>query len=42
MPATGRRVDVRGASIFEFSGERIRRCSDYWDLATFLGQLGLG
>jgi hypothetical protein len=36
MPATRRRVAVRGASIFEFSGDRIRRCSDYWDMATFL------
>jgi hypothetical protein len=41
MPATGRRVEVRGASIFEFAGNRIRRCSDYWDMATFLKQLGL-
>jgi steroid delta-isomerase-like uncharacterized protein len=42
MPATGKRVDVRGASIFEFAGDRIRRCSDYWDMATLLKQLGLG
>jgi len=41
MPATGKRVEVRGASIFEFAGDRIRRCSDYWDMATFLKQLGL-
>jgi steroid delta-isomerase-like uncharacterized protein len=41
MPATGRRVEVRGASIFEFAGDRIRRCSDYWDMATFLKQLGV-
>jgi steroid delta-isomerase-like uncharacterized protein len=41
MPATGRRVEVRGATIFEFAGDRIRRCSDYWDMATFLKQLGL-
>jgi steroid delta-isomerase-like uncharacterized protein len=41
MPATGRRVDLRGASIFEFNGDKIRRCSDYWDMATFLKQLGL-
>src|SRR5947209_3197653 len=36
MPATGKRIEVRGASIFEFSGDRIRRCTDYWNLATFL------
>jgi steroid delta-isomerase-like uncharacterized protein len=41
MPRTGKRVKVRGASIFEFRGDRIRRCSDYWDMATFLKQLGL-
>jgi predicted ester cyclase len=41
MPATGKQVDVRGASILEFAGDRIRRCSDYWDMATFLKQLGL-
>ena len=41
MPATGQRVEVRGASIFEFVGDKIRRCSDYWDMATYLKQLGL-
>ncbi len=41
MPATGKRVEVRGASVFEFEGNKIRRCSDYWDMATFLRQLGL-
>jgi steroid delta-isomerase-like uncharacterized protein len=41
MPATGKHVDVRGASVFEFAGDKIRRCSDYWDMATFLRQLGL-
>jgi steroid delta-isomerase-like uncharacterized protein len=40
LPATGKRVEVRGASIFEFAGDKIRRCSDYWDMATFLKQLG--
>ena len=41
MPATGKQVEVRGASILEFAGEKIRRCSDYWDMATFLKQLGM-
>ena len=41
MPATGKRVEVRGASVFEFAGRKIRRCSDYWDMATFLRQLGV-
>ena len=41
MPATRKRMEVSGASIFEFAGDKIRRCSDYWDMATFLKQLGL-
>jgi steroid delta-isomerase-like uncharacterized protein len=41
MPATGKRMEVRGSSTFEFAGGKIRRCSDYWDMATFLRQLGL-
>jgi steroid delta-isomerase-like uncharacterized protein/uncharacterized protein (TIGR02118 family) len=41
MAATGKRMEVRGSSTFEFAGDRIRRCSDYWDKATFLTQLGL-
>jgi steroid delta-isomerase-like uncharacterized protein len=40
MPATGKRIEIRGASILEFAGDKIRRCSDYWDMATFLKQLG--
>jgi steroid delta-isomerase-like uncharacterized protein len=41
MPATGRRFEVRGASVFELEGDRIKRCRDYWDMATLLTQLGL-
>jgi steroid delta-isomerase-like uncharacterized protein len=41
LPATGRRFLVRGATILELQGSKIRRCSDYWDLATFLKQVGL-
>jgi steroid delta-isomerase-like uncharacterized protein len=40
MPATGRCVEVRGASAFEFRGDKIRRSTDYWDMATLLKQLG--
>jgi steroid delta-isomerase-like uncharacterized protein len=39
MPATHKRVEVRGASVFEFAGGKIRRCSDYWDMATYLKKL---
>jgi steroid delta-isomerase-like uncharacterized protein len=37
----GKQVEVRGVSVFEFAGARIRRCSDYWDMATYLKQLGM-
>jgi steroid delta-isomerase-like uncharacterized protein len=42
MPATGKRFSsVRGASIVELQGSKIRRCSDYWDAATVMRQVGL-
>ena len=41
MPATGKQMEVRGSSTFEFAGDRIRRCSDYWDMTTLHKQLGL-
>ena len=34
VPATGRRLEVKCHSAFEFDGERIKRCSDYWSIAT--------
>jgi steroid delta-isomerase-like uncharacterized protein len=40
MPASNRRFSVRGASIFELRDGKLHRCSDYWDLATFMRQLG--
>jgi steroid delta-isomerase-like uncharacterized protein len=39
-PPNGERFRVRGASAFEVRGGRFSRCSDYWDVATFLRQLG--
>ena len=41
LPATGKHVEVRGASIFDFADGQIRRCTEYWDMATMLKQLGL-
>ncbi len=42
MPATGKRFSlVRGATILELEGGKIRRESDYWDAATFMKQVGL-
>ena len=40
MPASGKTFSLRGVSTFELQGDRISRCSDYWDLATFRKQLG--
>lgn len=39
LPASGKRVEVRGVSIFEFANGKIRRCSEYWDLSTLLRQI---
>lgn len=40
LPATGKPFAFRGMSAFEFTGDKICRCSDYWDLETFKRQLG--
>ncbi len=41
MPATGKTFSLRGASVFQLRGEKVARCSDYWDMTTFMKQLGL-
>jgi steroid delta-isomerase-like uncharacterized protein len=41
LPATGKRFSVRGASIVEVQGAKIRRVSDYWDAVTLMRQIGL-
>lgn len=41
LPATGKHFSIRGASVFELQGSRFGRCSDYWDMATFLKQIGV-
>ena len=40
LPATGKLFSIRGVTILELEGEKISRCSDYWDMAAFLKQLG--
>jgi steroid delta-isomerase-like uncharacterized protein len=40
IPATGKRMDLLGASIYEFEDGKIKRKVDYWDFATALRQLG--
>ncbi len=41
LPATGKAISIRGASMIEFAGDKIRRDSDYWDTASFLRQIGV-
>jgi len=41
MPATGKSFSVPGAAITEFSGGKISRNTNYWNLAAFLQQVGL-
>ncbi|MGQ4618554.1 ester cyclase [Nocardia sp. R7R-8] len=40
QPPADKDFEVRGLSFFEFEGDKIRRCSDYWDLATLMRQFG--
>jgi steroid delta-isomerase-like uncharacterized protein len=41
LPATNKPFEVRGATIVQFNDGRISRNSDYWDLATYMKQVGL-
>jgi steroid delta-isomerase-like uncharacterized protein len=42
IPATGNRFSaIRGATVVELHGSKIRRNSDYWDAATLMKQVGL-
>jgi steroid delta-isomerase-like uncharacterized protein len=41
LPATGKPFEVRGASVVEFRDGKISRNADYWDLTTYLRQVGL-
>jgi steroid delta-isomerase-like uncharacterized protein len=41
MPATGKKFSVRGAAITEFKGGKVSRHTNYWNLASFLQQVGL-
>ncbi|WP_170937067.1 MULTISPECIES: ester cyclase [Rhodomicrobium] len=41
IPATGRAISLRGASIFELDGDSLKRCTDHYNRASMLKQLGL-
>jgi steroid delta-isomerase-like uncharacterized protein len=40
LPATGKKFAVRGCTVCELRAGKIKRQSDYWDMATFLKQTG--
>lgn len=40
VPATGRRVLVRGATVLELRDGRVTHSRDYWDTATLLARMG--
>lgn len=41
LPATGKSVSIRGASIMELQGGKIKRHVTYMDMASFMRQLGV-
>ena len=41
IPTTGKSFSVRGASINELQEGKIKRTSDYWNIVSFLQQVGL-
>jgi len=41
LPATGRSYSIRGVSVGETENGRIKRNTDYWDMAGFLVQIGI-
>jgi steroid delta-isomerase-like uncharacterized protein len=42
IPSSGKHFSsVRGSTILELKGGKIRRESDYWDAATFMKRVGL-
>jgi len=41
MKATGKKFSIRGASILELRKGKISRNTDYWNMASFLQQVGL-
>jgi len=41
LPATNKPFEVRGATVVEFTDGKISRDADYWDLGTYMKQVGL-
>ncbi len=41
LPATNKPCAIRGSTVCELQGGKIKRNSDYWDMVTFLKQVGV-
>ena len=41
IPATNKKISLKGATILQFRNNKVSREADYWDMATFARQLGL-
>jgi steroid delta-isomerase-like uncharacterized protein len=41
IPATNKKMNLRGATIAQWRGDKILRETDYWNATTFMQQLGL-
>lgn len=41
MPPSGKAFTIRGVSIGTVDGGKIAKNTDYWDMAAFLGQIGM-
>jgi len=41
LPATNMPFQIRGVAVVEFRDAKISRCLDYWDLTTYMKQVGL-
>lgn len=39
LSPTHRRFRIRGVTVFDLAGERIRKCADYWNLGDVHRQL---
>ena len=41
LPATNKSFEIRGATVVDFTDGKISRNADYWDLATYMKQVGI-
>ena len=41
LPTTNKKFEVKGASTYTFDGDKVKTCSDYCDMMTFMKQIGV-